>query len=128
MAALEELVGSLKSQVSSLKPQNSYARLEHLGALLEAGMRDAAKRAGVSVVFNRCGSMFCGYFTSEPVWNLADAMKANRERFKQFFHGMLDAGIYLAPSQFEAGFLSTAHSEADIEKTVSAAAEVMRSL
>ena len=128
MAALEELVGSLKSQVSSLKPQNSYARLEHLGALLEAGMRDAAKRAGVPVVFNRCGSMFCGYFTSEPVWNLADAMKANRERFKQFFHGMLDAGIYLAPSQFEAGFLSTAHSEADIEKTVSAAAEVMRSL
>ena len=72
--------------------------------------------------------MFCAYFTSEPVWNLADAMKSDRERFKQFFHGMLDAGVYIAPSQFEAGFISTAHSEADIEKTVTAAAEVMSTL
>jgi len=107
---------------------NAYNRLEELGALLEAGMKDAAKSAGVPVTFNRCGSMFCGYFTSEPVWNLADAMKAGRERFKKFFHGMLDAGIYLAPSQFEAGFLSTAHSAADIEKTVSVAAKVMKHL
>jgi glutamate-1-semialdehyde 2,1-aminomutase len=82
----------------------------------------------VPVTFNRCGSMFCAYFTSEPVWNLADAMKSDRERFKQFFHGMLDAGVYIAPSQFEAGFISTAHSEADIEKTVTAAAEVMQTL
>ena len=106
----------------------AYARLEQLGALLEKGMSEAAKSAGVAVTFNRCGSMFCGYFTSEPVWNLADAMKSDRERFKKFFHGMLDAGVYLAPSQFEAGFISTAHSEADIEKTVRAAAEAMRSL
>jgi glutamate-1-semialdehyde 2,1-aminomutase len=69
--------------------------------------------------------MFCGYFASEPVWNLADAMKSDRERFKKFFHGMLDAGVYLAPSQFEAGFLSTAHGEADIEVTVNAAAKEM---
>ena len=87
------------------------------------GMKEAAKSAGVPVTFNRCGSMFCAYFTGEPVHNLADAMKSDRERFKQFFHGMLDAGVYLAPSQFEAGFLSTAHSEADIEETVSAAVE-----
>jgi glutamate-1-semialdehyde 2,1-aminomutase len=105
---------------------SKYKLLEQLGAQLEAGMKDAAKSAGVPVTFNRCGSMFCGYFTSEPVWNLADAMKADRERFKKFFHGMLDAGVYLAPSQFEAGFLSTAHSGADIEKTVSAAARVMK--
>jgi glutamate-1-semialdehyde aminotransferase len=105
-----------------------YARLEQLGAQLEAGMLDAAKSADVPVTFNRCGSMFCGYFTSEPVWNLADAMKADRERFKKFFHGMLDAGVYLAPSQFEAGFMSTAHGEADIEKTVSTAAQVMKGL
>jgi glutamate-1-semialdehyde 2,1-aminomutase len=91
-------------------------------------MLDAAKSAGVPVTFNRCGSMFCGYFTSEPVWNLADAMKADRERFKKFFHGMLDAAVYLAPSQFEAGFMSTAHGEADIEKTVSTAAQVMKGL
>ena len=105
---------------------SAYARLEQLGAQLEAGMKDAAKSAGVPVTFNRCGSMFCGYFTSGPVGNLADAMKSDRERFKKFFHGMLDVGVYLAPSQFEAGFLSTAHSEADIEQTVSAAAKVMR--
>ena len=72
--------------------------------------------------------MFCGYFTGEPVWNLADAMKSDRERFKKFFHGMLDDGVYLAPSQFEAGFLSTAHSEADIGKTVTTAAKVMKTL
>jgi len=105
-----------------------YKLLEERGAQLEAGMKEAAKSAGVPVMFNRCGSMFCGYFTSEPVWNLADAMKSDRERFKKFFHGMLDAGVYLAPSQFEAGFFSTAHSEADIQQTVSAAAKVMRKL
>ena len=91
-------------------------------------MKDAAKSAGVPVQFNQCGSMFCGYFTSQPVHNVADAMHSDRERFKKFFHGMLDAGIYLAPSQFESGFLSTAHTAADIEKTVGAAAKVLRTL
>jgi glutamate-1-semialdehyde 2,1-aminomutase len=62
------------------------------------------------------------------VHNLADAMKSDRERFKKYFHGMLEKGIYLAPSQFEAGFISTAHSSADIEKTVNAAATAMKSL
>jgi glutamate-1-semialdehyde 2,1-aminomutase len=97
---------------------NVYARLEQLGAQLEAGMKDAAKSAGVPVTFNRCGSMFCAYFTGGPVWSLADAMKSDRARFAKYFHGMLAEGIYLAPSQFEAGFISTAHSPADIEKTV----------
>ena len=105
-----------------------HAKLEKLGAQLEAGMRDAAKAAKIPVKFNRCGSMFCGYFTGEPVWNLADAMKSDRERFKKFFHGMLAEGIYLAPSQFEAGFISTAHTAADIGRTVRAAAKVLRGL
>ena len=105
-----------------------YARLEELGAQLERGLKEAAVGAAVPVRFNRCGSMFCGYFTGEPVHNVADAMKSDRERFKRFFHGMLDEGIYLAPSQFEAGFLSTAHTVADIERTVEAAARVMRTL
>ena len=117
IAALEELAAT-----------DAYAKLEELGAALEAGLRSAAKTAGVPVQFNRCGSMFCGYFTGEPVHNLAEAMKSDRERFKKYFHGMLEAGIYLAPSQFEAGFLSTAHSAADIEKTVKAAAKVLRML
>jgi glutamate-1-semialdehyde 2,1-aminomutase len=107
---------------------DAYSRLEELGAQLEAGLKDAAKSAGVPVTFNRCGSMFCGYFTGKPVWNLADAMTSDRERFKKFFHGMLGQGIYLAPSQFEAGFISTAHTTRDIEKTVNAAAKVMKTL
>jgi glutamate-1-semialdehyde 2,1-aminomutase len=72
--------------------------------------------------------MFCGYFCAGPVHNLADAMRSDRERFKKFFHGMLAEHVYLAPSQFEAGFISTAHSEADIEKTVRAAAKVLATL
>jgi glutamate-1-semialdehyde 2,1-aminomutase len=91
-------------------------------------MKDAAKSAKVPVTFNRCGSMFCAYFTAGPVWNLADAMKSDRERFKKYFHGMLAEGIYLAPSQFESGFVSTAHTAADIGKTVQAAAKVLRGL
>jgi len=116
------------ANLDELTSGKNYDHLEALGAQLEAGMRDAAKSANVPVVFNRCGSMFCGYFTGEPVWNLADAMKADRERFKKFFHGMLDAGVYLAPSQFEAGFISTAHREADIEKTVNTAARILKQL
>jgi glutamate-1-semialdehyde 2,1-aminomutase len=108
--------------------RNIYHRLEGLGGQLEAGMKDAAKSAGVPVTFNRCGSMFCAYFTGQPVWNLADVMKSDRERFKRYFHGMLAKGVYLAPSQFEAGFISTAHTTTDMEKTVRAAAKVLRGL
>jgi glutamate-1-semialdehyde 2,1-aminomutase len=117
IAALEELESG-----------GAYCQFEELGEQLEAGMREAAKSAGVPVQFNACGSMFCGYFTSEPVHNLADAMKSDRERFKKYFHGMLNEGIYFAPSQFEAGFISTAHTAEDIDKTVRAAAKVMKTL
>jgi glutamate-1-semialdehyde 2,1-aminomutase len=72
--------------------------------------------------------MFCGYFTAQPVHNLADAMTSDRVRFTKFFHGMLREGVYFAPSQFEAGFISTAHTSADIEKTVRTAAKVMKEL
>jgi len=117
LAALEEL-----------SKGKAYEQLEQLGAMLESGMRGAAKSAGIPVQFNRCGSMFCAYFTQEPMHHLADAMKSDRERFKKYFHGMLQSGVYLAPSQFEAGFLSTAHAEADIELAVRAAAAVMKTL
>ncbi|MEW6303007.1 MAG: glutamate-1-semialdehyde 2,1-aminomutase [Verrucomicrobiota bacterium] len=117
LAALEELANG-----------EAYRKLEQLGAMLEQGMREAAKKANVAVEFKRIGSMFCGYFTSEPVHNLADAMKSDRAKFAKFFHGMLEGGVYLAPSQFEAGFLSTAHSEADIDRTVATAARVMKTL
>ncbi len=116
------------ANLEALRATNAYDQLEKLGEQLAAGMRAAAKAAGVAVQFNSCGSMFCGYFTDSPVHNLADAMKSDRERFKKFFHGMLDGGVYLAPSQFESGFLSTAHTAADIEKTVQTAASVFRTL
>jgi glutamate-1-semialdehyde 2,1-aminomutase len=117
IAALEELDST-----------NAYERLEQLGSQFEAGMKQAATMAKVPVQFIRCGSMFCGYFTSQPVHNLADAMTSDRERFKKYFHGMLQEGIYFAPSQFEAGFMSAAHTSADIEKTVNAASKVLRTL
>jgi glutamate-1-semialdehyde 2,1-aminomutase len=126
IAALEELAG--KAESGKRKAENKYALLEELGAQLAAGMRDAAKSAKIPVQFNSCGSMFCAYFTGAPVHNLSDAMKSDRERFKFFFHGMLDEGIYFAPSQFEAGFISTAHTVADIEKAERAAAKIFRTL
>lgn len=117
LAALDELAET-----------GAYELLERRGAQLAAGMQDAARSAGVPVQWQRIGSMFCGYFTDQPVWNLTDALRSDRERFARFFHGMLEAGIYLAPSQFEAGFISTAHTEAEIEQTVSTAARVLRTL
>ena len=107
---------------------NAYRKLEELGTQLESGMEDAAAKAAVPMQFNRCGSMFCGYFTTGPIHNVADAMKSDRERFKKFFHGMLNEGVYLAPSQFEAGFISTAHTAADIEQTVRAAVKVLHTV
>jgi glutamate-1-semialdehyde 2,1-aminomutase len=116
------------ANLAELKASGAYQKLEAAGAQLGAGLKDAARSAQIPMTFNRCGSMFCGYFTSGPVHNLADALHSDRERFKKFFHGMLDAGVYLAPSQFEAGFVSTAHAPADIETTVQAAAKVLRAL
>ena len=117
IAALEELFAG-----------NAYEKLEAAGTQLETGLRAAATAAGIPVQFNRVGSMFCGYFATQPIHNLADAMHSDRARFAKYFHGMLNQGVYLAPSQFEAGFISLAHTEADIEATVRAAASVMKTL
>ena len=117
IAALEELADG-----------QAYVKLEQLGAALEKGMNEAAQAAKIPVRFNRIGSMFCGYFTEAPVHNLAGAMNSDRARFAKYFHGILEQGVYLAPSQFEAGFLSTAHTAEDIEKTVRAARQVFSAL
>ncbi|HSY10484.1 MAG TPA: glutamate-1-semialdehyde 2,1-aminomutase [Candidatus Dormibacteraeota bacterium] len=117
IAALEELQSG-----------DAYCQLEELAEQLEAGIRAAAKSAKIPVQFNSCGSMFCAYFTGKPVHNLADAMKSDRARFANFFHAMLAEGIYLAPSQFEAGFISSAHTAVDMEKTIKAAAKVFGKL
>jgi glutamate-1-semialdehyde 2,1-aminomutase len=114
--------------LEELSKGNAYAKLEDSGAALESGMKEAARAAKVPVQFNRIGSMFCGYFTGQPVHNLADALTSDRERFAKYFQGMLKQGIYIAPSQFEAGFISTAHSAEDIEKTLKAARSVFATL
>ena len=114
--------------LKELQSAKAYDVLENRGQQLESGMRDAARSAKIDVQFIRIGSMFCAYFTSAPVHNLTDAMKSDRPRFAKFFHGMLAEGIYLAPSQFEAGFISTAHSESDISRTISAAVKSLRAL
>jgi glutamate-1-semialdehyde 2,1-aminomutase len=111
--------------LDELSSGDIYDRLEALGDMLETGLREAAQRVGVPAEFNRCGSMFCGYFVEGPVERLSDAMRSDRDRFATYFRGMLNEGIYVAPSQFEAGFLSAAHTEADIEKTVRAAERVL---
>ena len=128
IANLQELIGKAESGKRKAENQDAYALLEDLGEQLATGMKDAAAYAKVPMQFNSCGSMFCGYFTSAPVHNVADALKSDRERFKKFFHAMLDAGVYLAPSQFESGFISTAHAPADIAHTVRAAAKALRTL
>ena len=114
--------------LDALQSSDAWNRLEAVGSELEQGMVGVAKAAQIPMQFQRIGSMFCGYFTEEPVWNLADAMRSDRTRFARFFHGMLDRGVYLAPSQFEAGFISTAHTSAEIEATIRAAEAVLKTL
>jgi len=111
-----------------LEKTNAFQRLDALGARLESGMIRAAADASIPVQFQRIGSMFCAYFTDAPVWNLQDALRSDRNRFARFFHSMLANGVYLAPSQFEAGFLSTAHTEKDIDFTIEAAQGALRQL
>lgn len=131
IAVLKEL-GISDSDESSLPDANGavdvYTRLEKLGARLESGMTAAARAANVPVQFQRIGSMFCAYFTDQPVHNVADAMRSDRARFAKYFHGLLAKGVYIAPSQFEAGFISAAHTEEDIDQTVAAALKVMKTL
>jgi glutamate-1-semialdehyde 2,1-aminomutase len=117
IAALEELQSA-----------GVHEELEAMGARLEAGMRAASDQAGVPVTFQRIASMSCGYFTDSPVHNLGEAMASDHEMFKKYFHGMLKEGIYMAPSAFEAGFISAAHTEDDIDRTIAAAEKVLKEL
>ncbi|HWR90259.1 MAG TPA: glutamate-1-semialdehyde 2,1-aminomutase [Dissulfurispiraceae bacterium] len=111
-----------------LSGKGVYEKLERSMVHLEEGLRDAAKKAGVKTKFYRAGTMFCTYFTDRDVVDYGTAKKADTGKFAHFFMSMLDSGINLAPSQFEAGFISLAHSPKDIEKTIAAAYLSMRSL
>lgn len=105
-----------------------YKTLEKLSADLEQGLRAAASEAGVPVMFNRVGSMFTGFFTDRKVKDFASAKTSDTGRFGRYFLSMLKNGVNLAPSQFEAAFLSLAHSSADINKTIEAARKSLKSL
>ena len=103
-----------------------YQELDRKTKHLLAGIRAAAKQAGVPMAFNQVGGMF-GLFFSDltEVSTFSEVMQCDIDAFRHFFHGMLDGGVYLAPSAFEAGFMSSAHSDRDIEDTVNVAATVL---
>jgi glutamate-1-semialdehyde 2,1-aminomutase len=104
-----------------VKEEGLPESLESLGKQFDEGMADAAKSAGVPTYGARLGSMFCTFFQEGPVRNFEDAKRSDTDRYGKFFHAMLERGVALAPSQFEVGFLSCAHTEADIEATIRAA-------
>ncbi len=116
------------AQLRELRAQDAYTRLEALGARLEDGVRRAIHDTGKNYQFYRVGSMFGLFFSDEPVVDLDSAMKGDFESFRRYFHLMLEQGVYVAPSPYEAGFLSTAHSEADIDHTISAMERAFREL
>ncbi len=105
-----------------------YKTLEQLSADLEKGLKEAAREAGVPVTFNRVGSMFTGFFTDKKVKDFTSAKTSDTARFGKFFLSMLKNGVNLAPSQFEAGFMSLAHTKADIAKTIEAARKSLKGL
>jgi glutamate-1-semialdehyde 2,1-aminomutase len=113
--------------LSELSPR-LYRHLAKLGAHLAAGLADAARDAGVPMQVNAFGSLVTPFFTSGPVRDLESAMTADTGRYASFFKGMLAQGIYPPPSQFEAWFLSGAHSERDVDKTVKAARNALREI
>ncbi|MCC6544524.1 MAG: glutamate-1-semialdehyde 2,1-aminomutase [Nitrospirae bacterium] len=111
-----------------LSQPGTYERLNKLSGQLSEGIRDAANRAGISVFNTGVGSMVCTFFTEGPVTDYESAKKSDTAAFGRFFNVMLDQGIYLAPSQFEAIFLSIAHTEEHIEKTIKAAEKAFKTL
>jgi len=108
--------------------QEIYPRLEELSRDLVEGVAAAAKDAGVPLCWNRIGSMFTWFFTPGPVTDWDSASKSDTEAFGKFFRSMLDSGVYLPPSQFEAAFLGATHSEQDIEQTIAAAKDAFASV
>ena len=110
------------AQLRELERINGWQILEELGAELEQATREALREVGRPLTFHRIGSMFCLFFSEEPVTDLASARRSDRAAFARFFRRALDGGVYFAPSQFETGFLSVAHGPAELKQTT----EVMR--
>jgi glutamate-1-semialdehyde 2,1-aminomutase len=113
------------AQLRELKRIGGWKLLDQLGAQLEALTRDAIKGANIDVTFHRLGSMFCLFFAAAPIVDLAGARRSDLKRFTRFFHACLKRGAYFAPSQFETGFVSTAHTAGDIERTATVVREAL---
>jgi glutamate-1-semialdehyde 2,1-aminomutase len=113
------------AMLRALRDNSPYERLEKLSTQLEGGLREAAKSAGVPHQMARVGSMMTLFFANEPVRDWPTASRCDTERFGKWFWGMLDRGVYLPCSQYEALFVSAAHEEADIDATVAAAREAL---
>jgi glutamate-1-semialdehyde 2,1-aminomutase len=114
--------------LKKLREPGFYEGIETKAARLEEGLKEAAKKSGVACCVNRVGSMLCTFFTGEAVTDYRSAGKADAERYARYFRMMLEDGIYLAPSQFEAMFVSAAHGDEDIDRTIEAAARVFARL
>ena len=113
------------AQLRELERVRGWERLEECGALFEKYVRQALATAGKNFTFHRQGSMFCLFFAEHPVRNVAEAMDQDKAAFRRFFHTCLEGGVYVAPSPFEAGFLSLAHTESDIEETAAVMARAL---
>ena len=111
-----------------LRDGDAYRRLESLGAQLEQGLRKAFARRGVEAQHVRRGSMFCVFFAGQPVEDLESAKRSDTARYAAYFHAMLERGVWLAPAQFETGFVSLAHTEAEIDATIAAADRALATL
>ena len=114
--------------LKELRKGKVYRELEEKGKRLFTGLAGAAQSAGLEVQVNRAGSMGTLFFTPEPVIDFASAKKSDTQMFARFYAGMLEGGIYLAPSAFEAWFVSTAHDERSIDKTISCAERTFNGL
>jgi glutamate-1-semialdehyde 2,1-aminomutase len=114
------------AQLKELERLDGWKKLEELGARFEATVRETLGKTDRQFVFHRIGSMFCLFFTEGEVTDLASAQKSDREAFATYFHRCLDRGVYFAPSQFETGFISLAHTADDIDRTGQVAAEALR--
>ena len=106
----------------------TVARLEALGERLALGLSAGARAAGIPLTVNRVGSMLTGFFCAGPVTDYATAKRADTARYARFFHALLARGVYVAPSQFEAAFVSLAHTDADIDDTLDAVATAATAL
>jgi glutamate-1-semialdehyde 2,1-aminomutase len=111
-----------------LQEPDVYDHLESLTARLSDGLAAAATSGDVPLTFNRVGSMMTGFFADRPVTDYDSARRSNTDRYARYFRAMLERGVYLAPSQFEAAFVSLAHTEADIDRVVEAASEALAEL